>query len=189
VLVIAATNRADTLDPALLRPGRLGDLVIEIPRPDRSAAKAIFAKHLPYDIPLAPSEHPDSGTDLDTLIDSALTKVYSPNGATELATMTFRDGRQRPVKARDLVSGAGIAKICADAAERACLREIEAGTSGLTLPDLLTAIDDELTRAVQLLTPANCHKHMDDLPHDLDVVRIEAIVRRVRRPYRFLKLA
>ena len=32
ILVVAATNRRDTIDPALARPGRLGDLVIDIPR-------------------------------------------------------------------------------------------------------------------------------------------------------------
>ncbi|GMH33405.1 hypothetical protein BSKO_01239 [Bryopsis sp. KO-2023] len=41
VKVIMATNRADTLDPALLRPGRL-DRKIEFPMPDRREKRLIF---------------------------------------------------------------------------------------------------------------------------------------------------
>lgn len=41
VKVIMATNRADTLDPALLRPGRL-DRKIEFPMPDRRQKRLIF---------------------------------------------------------------------------------------------------------------------------------------------------
>jgi 26S proteasome regulatory subunit T3 len=41
VKVIMATNRADTLDPALLRPGRL-DRKIEFPIPDRRQKRLIF---------------------------------------------------------------------------------------------------------------------------------------------------
>lgn len=36
-----ATNRADTLDPALLRPGRL-DRKIEFPNPDRRQKRMVF---------------------------------------------------------------------------------------------------------------------------------------------------
>ena len=39
--VIMATNRADTLDPALLRPGRL-DRKIEFPLPSRRERRLIF---------------------------------------------------------------------------------------------------------------------------------------------------
>jgi len=42
VKVIMATNRGDTLDPALLRPGRL-DRKIEFPQPDRRQKRLIFA--------------------------------------------------------------------------------------------------------------------------------------------------
>eukprot|EP00096_Caligus_rogercresseyi_P012913 TRINITY_DN557_c0_g1_i1.p1 TRINITY_DN557_c0_g1~~TRINITY_DN557_c0_g1_i1.p1 ORF type:complete len:124 (+),score=35.77 TRINITY_DN557_c0_g1_i1:330-701(+) len=42
VKVIMATNRHDTLDPALLRPGRL-DRKIEFPYPDRRQKRLIFA--------------------------------------------------------------------------------------------------------------------------------------------------
>ena len=42
VKVIMATNRHDTLDPALLRPGRL-DRKIEFPLPDRRQKRLVFS--------------------------------------------------------------------------------------------------------------------------------------------------
>lgn len=45
VKVIMATNRADTLDPALLRPGRL-DRKIEFPLPDRRQKRLVFQASL-----------------------------------------------------------------------------------------------------------------------------------------------
>ncbi|KAH9389682.1 PREDICTED: 26S protease regulatory subunit 6B-like [Rhagoletis zephyria] len=42
VKVVMATNRADTLDPALLRPGRL-DRKIEFPLPDRRQKRLVFS--------------------------------------------------------------------------------------------------------------------------------------------------
>ena len=44
VIVIAATNRADTLDPAITRPGRL-DRKVEVPNPDRRGREQILAVH------------------------------------------------------------------------------------------------------------------------------------------------
>ncbi len=44
VKLIAATNRLDMLDPALLRPGRF-DRIIEIPMPTREAREAILKIH------------------------------------------------------------------------------------------------------------------------------------------------
>jgi proteasome regulatory subunit len=44
VKIIAATNRPDILDDALLRPGRF-DRVIEIPLPDESGRKTILSIH------------------------------------------------------------------------------------------------------------------------------------------------
>ena len=51
VLVLAATNRRDLLDPALLRPGRF-DLQIELPLPDHAAREKIFQVHM-RDRPIA----------------------------------------------------------------------------------------------------------------------------------------
>ncbi|MCZ0986697.1 ATP-dependent zinc metalloprotease FtsH [Streptomyces diastatochromogenes] len=52
VIVLAATNRADILDPALTRPGRF-DRVVQVSPPDRGGREAILEIHT-RDIPLAP---------------------------------------------------------------------------------------------------------------------------------------
>ncbi|MFJ3777581.1 ATP-dependent zinc metalloprotease FtsH [Streptomyces sp. NPDC090075] len=51
VIVIAATNRADILDPALTRPGRF-DRVVQVSPPDRTGREAILQIHT-RQIPLA----------------------------------------------------------------------------------------------------------------------------------------
>ncbi|WP_454650966.1 CDC48 family AAA ATPase [Bradyrhizobium liaoningense] len=45
VWIVAATNRLDMIDDALLRPGRL-DFHLEVPKPDLAGRKAILAVHL-----------------------------------------------------------------------------------------------------------------------------------------------
>jgi transitional endoplasmic reticulum ATPase len=52
VIVLAATNRPDMIDPALLRPGRF-DLSVELHYPDEEERRAIFAVHL-RDRPVSP---------------------------------------------------------------------------------------------------------------------------------------
>ena len=49
--VVAATNRRDALDPALLRPGRL-ETHIEVPAPDYETRRAVFAVHT-HETPIA----------------------------------------------------------------------------------------------------------------------------------------
>jgi len=64
VVVLAATNRADMIDPALLRPGRF-DKIIQIPLPDKDSRKSVIEIHA-KDIPLASG--PDK-VDFDKIAD------------------------------------------------------------------------------------------------------------------------
>ena len=57
VVVLAATNRADMIDPALLRPGRF-DKIIQIPLPDKESRKSILEINC-QDIPIADPNGPD----------------------------------------------------------------------------------------------------------------------------------
>jgi transitional endoplasmic reticulum ATPase len=61
LVVLAATNRKQALDPALLRPGRL-EMHVHVPEPDRDARRAILAVKT-RDRPVAPD------VDLDAMAD------------------------------------------------------------------------------------------------------------------------
>src|SRR3546814_2981110 len=52
IIIVAATNRPDVLDPALLRPGRF-DRQIVVPRPDIDGREKILLVHMKK-LPLAP---------------------------------------------------------------------------------------------------------------------------------------
>jgi transitional endoplasmic reticulum ATPase len=88
VVVIAATNRPDILDPALLRPGRF-DRLIYVPPPDKSARVEILKVHtrsvpLAEDVSLeeiAEKTEGYTGADLEALVReatiNAMRKAYS----------------------------------------------------------------------------------------------------------------
>jgi len=78
VIVIAATNRPDVLDPALLRPGRF-DRQVVVPLPDIRGREQILLVHM-RKVPLAPDVRADilargtpgfSGADLANLVNEA----------------------------------------------------------------------------------------------------------------------
>jgi cell division protease FtsH len=78
IIIIAATNRPDVLDPALLRPGRFDRQVI-VPRPDIDGREQILGVHMKK-VPLAPDVDPRviargtpgfSGADLANLVNEA----------------------------------------------------------------------------------------------------------------------
>jgi proteasome-associated ATPase len=184
VIVLSATNRRDTLDPALVRPGRLGDLVLYFPQPNRQAARAILSRHMPSGIPYASNGEGVAAT-REALLDMAVAQIFAQNSDTELANLTLRDGKRRLVRAADLVSGAELAAIAQAAIERACVREAEGGPPGVTAADMNAAISDFFLVAPRALTPRNARNYLRDLPQDIDVARVDVVERKVSHPYRY----
>jgi hypothetical protein len=115
--------------------------------------------------------------------------VFAPNADGELAHVMFRDGKRRAVRASDLINGAEIAAMAQSAIERACEREARGGESGVRAADLVAAVGDFLASAARVLTPQNCRNYLDDLPQDVDVVRVDPVERKVAQPYRYINAA
>ncbi len=101
VVVLAATNRPETLDPALLRPGRF-DRQVEIPLPNLRERAAILAvhsegKHLADDVDLdtvARGTPGFSGADLANLVNEAAI-VAVRDGRNNITARDFSDARDR----------------------------------------------------------------------------------------------
>ncbi len=182
VLVMAATNRADSLDPAMIRAGRLGDLILEIPPPNRKGAHAVLSCYLPADIPYA-SSHGGQASAREELLQLAVGQLFAENGDTELAHLTLRDGKRRLIRAADLLNGASLQSIALSALERAVLRDDDGGPAGVSAADLSAAISDYLVAAAKPLTPRNARIYIQDLPQDVDVTSVDLVERRVKRPY------
>src|SRR5580704_15760231 len=101
VVVLAATNRPDALDPALRRPGRF-DREVLVPLPDRAERRAILATHArgknlgpdtDFD-EIAAATPGFSGADLANLVnEAAVTAVRA--GRTSLTTADFASARDR----------------------------------------------------------------------------------------------
>jgi len=89
IVLIAATNRPEVLDPALLRAGRF-DRQVLVDRPDKSGRLAILRVH-------SKKIELDPNTDLEQV--AALTPGFSgadlANLCNEAAILTARDGRER----------------------------------------------------------------------------------------------
>jgi transitional endoplasmic reticulum ATPase len=84
LIVLAATNRKEAIDPALLRPGRF-DTHVAVPMPDVAARRAILEVHT-SDTPLA------DGVDLEALVD----RLEGATGADIAAVV--REASMRAIK-------------------------------------------------------------------------------------------
>ena len=87
VLVIAATNRKDVLDSALLRPGRF-DRIITVPLPDRNSRKEIVLVHSKNKV-----LDPSINLDLIAELTSGFSGAQIKNLLNEAAIYAARDSR------------------------------------------------------------------------------------------------
>ena len=101
IIIIAATNRPDVLDPALLRPGRF-DRQVVVPIPDIEGREKILGVHMKK-VPLAPDVNPRviargtpgfSGADLANLVNEAALLAARRNKRL-VAMQEFEDAKDK----------------------------------------------------------------------------------------------
>ena len=101
VILIAATNRPDVLDPALLRPGRF-DRQVVVPNPDMIGREKILKVHMKK-VPLAKDVEPRtiargtpgfSGADLANLVNEAAL-LSARKGKSEVSMEEFEQSKDK----------------------------------------------------------------------------------------------
>jgi proteasome-associated ATPase len=154
VVIILASNRADLIDPAILRPGRI-DRKIRVRRPNRAGAREIYriylTDNLPYESAILESAE-NRGAAIDRLIERLLDAQFAKREESKFLEITLRSGRKESVYRSDLLSGAIIASVVerakAIAIKRAIANEAVAGSDprrldGISENDLQLAFDAE----------------------------------------------
>ena len=145
VVVILASNRADLIDPAILRPGRI-DRKIRVRRPNEDGARKIYEIYLKESLPLAEPQA--------NLVDAVVKAQYGRTAENQFLEIIYRSGKKDTLYRGDMASGAIIAAVVERAKGLAIRRAIDAGKAGaesetepketmLTREDLLKALQEE----------------------------------------------
>src|SRR6266508_2563152 len=145
-VIILASNRADLIDPAILRPGRI-DRKIKVSRPDKDGAREIYRIYLtdslPYDGVLA-KEADGLGASIERLIERFVDWQFTRRDENKFLEVTLRSGRKETLYRSDLISGAIIASIVERAKAMAIKRAIATQQEeGIRETDLQLAFNAE----------------------------------------------
>ena len=153
VVIILASNRADLIDPAILRPGRI-DRKIKVNRPNKEATREIYriylTNELPYDGALA-KEAENIDAAIEKLIERFVSWQFLRRDENKFLEVTLRSGRKEMLYRADLLSGAIIASVVERAKALAIKRAIaNAGrqdsfelAEGITEQDLQASFNAE----------------------------------------------
>jgi proteasome-associated ATPase len=155
VVIILASNRADLIDPAILRPGRI-DRKIKVNRPDKEGARVIYRIYLTDDLPyegVLAKEAEGLHDALDRMVERLVDAQFARREENKFLEVTLRSGRKETLYRSDLLSGAIIASIVERAKSTAIKRAIaERGDSaeasageGISEADLRLAFETEFT--------------------------------------------
>jgi proteasome-associated ATPase len=167
VFVIGATNRLELIDDAILRPGRFGDRIVEVPRPNRVATRAILEGLLGSALPWADDESPDAA------VAAAVSFLHAPEGAAgAVVRLTFSDGASQEVRARDVVSGALLASSVRDAKKSAAARQLQQGPA-LQGADVVDALDRALCAEARKLSSVAVARRSLSIPRANEIVSVE----------------
>jgi proteasome-associated ATPase len=135
VVVILASNRADLIDPAILRPGRI-DRKIKVNRPNQEGARRIYEIYLKDNLPLAEPK--------EQMAQAVSDAHFAKTVENQFLEITYRSGKHDFLYRGDLASGAIIAAIVERAKSIAIKRAIETKLeTHLTRDDLLLALQRE----------------------------------------------
>ena len=148
VVIILASNRADLIDPAILRPGRI-DRKIKVKRPNKAGTRDIYRIYLtpdlPYDGVLA-KEVESLNAAIDKLIERFVDWQFTRRDENKFLEVTLRSGRKEILYRSDLISGAIIASIVERAKAMAIKRAIATQQEdGIRETDLQLAFNSEYT--------------------------------------------
>lgn len=152
-MILLATNRPDTLDPAITRKGRV-DMKILVPRPTLEESKSIFELYL-KGLPMA------KGVTANMLAYAGADALFDDKY--RLYIFRMKDGKDVPFTIKNLASGAEIAGLVDEVAKRALRRERDGKSKeGIVLDDMEAVVRASVKEWSSLSHEAEIQMFIDD---------------------------
>ena len=159
-IVILATNRADRLDPAIIREGRI-DRKIKINRPGQEETQKIFGIHL--------KGRPVQGS-VQELCQASAKEIF--NAERVLRRIKTKKGEQLEFTLSHLVSGAMVAGVVEGAISCALNRDIKSGKpSSITVEDVKMSVE----RTFRDLESVNHEDAIEDIVPSEQIASIDRV--------------